>query len=54
MSSLVVIVLAVSFICYVNVAVAIQPDGVDGTQEGSITLDTIDVLKQAAVSTEIA
>ena len=58
MSSL-VIVLAVSFICYVNAAVAIQPDGVDGMdgvdgiQEGSITLDTIDALKQATVSTEI-
>ena len=50
MSSLIVTVLAVSFICYVNVAVAIQPDGVDGIQEGSIILDTVDILKQVAAS----
>lgn len=38
--------LAVSFICYVSVAVAIQQDTMNGIQEGSIDLDIPVIEKQ--------
>lgn len=49
----VTIVLVVSFICYANVALAIQYDTMNGIQEGSIDLDTPVMEKQLeeAVST---
>ena len=43
--------MAVLFICYTSVAVAILLDGVDGIQEGSIIFDT--TVEKQAVSTTI-